>query len=55
MGAVVIGARVGDLPPGRYGSTFGGNPLCCAAALATIDFIESQELLERAAEVGARS
>jgi len=55
MGAVVIGARVCDLPPGCYGSTFGGNPLCCAAALATIDFIESQELLERAAEVGARS
>jgi acetylornithine/LysW-gamma-L-lysine aminotransferase len=36
-----------------HGSTFGGNPLACAAALAAIDFIETQALPERAAELGA--
>lgn len=38
--------------PGRHGSTFGGNPVCCAAALATIDVIEKEKLAERAAKVG---
>ena len=39
-------------PPGRHGSTFGGNPVSCAAALATIDVIENENLAERAAKVG---
>lgn len=38
--------------PGRHGSTFGGNPISCAAALATIDVIESEKLTERAAKLG---
>jgi len=54
MGAVLIGPRVGDLPKKVHGSTFGGNPLACAAALATIHTIESEHLPQRAAEVGAR-
>jgi acetylornithine/LysW-gamma-L-lysine aminotransferase len=54
MGAVVMGPRVGDLPRKSHGSTFGGNPLCCAAALATIDFIEAESLPARAAVLGAR-
>lgn len=54
MGAVVIGPRVGDLPKKAHGSTFGGNPLCCAAALASIDFIESEGLPGRAAVLGSR-
>jgi len=38
--------------PGRHGSTFGGNPVSCAAALATIDVIVEEKLAERAARVG---
>jgi predicted acetylornithine/succinylornithine family transaminase len=39
--------------PGNHSSTFGGNPLACAAALATLDIIEREGLVENAAEVGA--
>lgn len=52
MGAVLMGDRVGELPPQTHGSTFGGNPLACAASLATIDFIETNHLPQRAAELG---
>lgn len=41
------------LPPGSMTSTFGGNPLSCAAALATLDVIESERLVEHAARVSA--
>ena len=54
MGAVLISPRVGDLPKKVHGSTFGGNPLACAAALATIHYIEAEHLSQRAAELGAR-
>ncbi|MDX5151107.1 MAG: aspartate aminotransferase family protein, partial [Acidiferrobacterales bacterium] len=40
--------------PGSHGSTFGGNPLACAAALAVIESIEKQSLVERAAELGKK-
>ncbi len=47
-------ARLGDLyGPGSHGTTFGGNPLGCAAALATLDTITDEGLLAHAAEVGA--
>ena len=38
--------------PGTHGNTYGGNPISCAASLATIDLIE-KEYLQNAAEVGA--
>lgn len=40
------------LPPGSHGSTFGGNALASAAALATLDVIEREGLVQRAAELG---
>jgi 4-aminobutyrate aminotransferase len=39
-------------PRGAHGNTFGGNPICCAAALATLDLVE-REYAGNAAEVGA--
>lgn len=52
MGAVLIGERVGKLPVGIHGSTFGGNPLACAASLAALDVLVQEKLPERAAELG---
>jgi acetylornithine/N-succinyldiaminopimelate aminotransferase len=58
-GGVPIGAMLttealaGALPPGTHGSTFGGNPLACAAALAVLDVIEHEKLVEGAREKGA--
>lgn len=53
MGAVLLGERIGQLPSQVHGSTFGGNPLACAASLAALDYLESEHLPERAAELGA--
>lgn len=53
MGAVLISEKLGKLPPQVHGSTFGGNPLVCASALAALDYIESNHLPERSAELGA--
>lgn len=53
IGAVVAGAKLADVfQPGRHASTFGGSPLACAAALATLATIESEGLVERAQTVG---
>jgi LysW-gamma-L-lysine/LysW-L-ornithine aminotransferase len=53
MGAVAIGKRVGDLPVGAHGSTFGGNPLACAAAIAALDVYQGEQLAARAADLGS--
>lgn len=54
LSAVIGKAEVMDkLKPGMLGSTFGGNPAGCAAALATLQVIEEENLLERASELGA--
>lgn len=52
MGAVGLGERVAQLTPGAHGSTFGGNPLTCAVALAALDVYEKENLAGRTAETG---
>ena len=53
MGVLVASPKLADvLQPGSHASTFGGNPLACAAALATLDVIEEEGLLRRAEEAG---
>ena len=52
MGACLIGPRVGALAPMSHGSTFGGNPLACAAALATLEVMRTEDLPGRAARLG---
>ena len=55
IGAVTGRAEVLDSPPpGGIGGTFCGNPLSCAAALATLNIIEEQNLLVRARELGVK-
>ena len=53
MGAVLIGERVANLTPGTHGSTFGGNPLACAAALAALGVMKDEELAKAAELKGA--
>jgi acetylornithine aminotransferase len=59
-GGLPIGACIGlgaagtALRKGDHGSTFGGNPVACAAALAVLDTIESEGLLARAVAVGRK-
>jgi acetylornithine/LysW-gamma-L-lysine aminotransferase len=53
MGAVLIGPKVQNLVPGVHGSTFGGNPLSCAAANAALDVIIDEDLAGEAAKKGA--
>jgi acetylornithine/LysW-gamma-L-lysine aminotransferase len=52
MGAVLLGSAVGNIQPGVHGTTFGGNPLACAAALATIDYITAHDLVAEAERKG---
>ncbi len=59
-GGMPIGATIGLgraatlFQPGNHGTTFGGNPLSCAVALAVLDTLERDGLLARAAQVGER-
>lgn len=51
LGVTVARADVMDWPPGAHASTFGGNPVSCAAAIATIELLR-ESLVKNAAEVG---
>lgn len=53
IGATLFGGRVTHIEPGVHGSTFGGNPLAAAAALATLDVVEGEDLPGEAARKGA--
>jgi 4-aminobutyrate aminotransferase len=52
LGVTMSRADIMDWVPGSHASTFGGNPVCIAAALATLDVIESENLMRNATEVG---
>ncbi|HLB87243.1 MAG TPA: aminotransferase class III-fold pyridoxal phosphate-dependent enzyme, partial [Terriglobales bacterium] len=52
LGVTISKAEIMDWVPGSHASTFGGNPVCIAAALATLDVIESENLMRNATEVG---
>ncbi|WP_036860036.1 acetylornithine transaminase [Porticoccus hydrocarbonoclasticus] len=53
IGACLAGNKAADLmQPGSHGTTFGGNPLACAAALATVSTILDENLCQRAATMG---
>jgi acetylornithine/N-succinyldiaminopimelate aminotransferase len=57
-GGLPLGACIGLGPaaellgPGQHGTTFGGNPVCCAAALAVLDTVAGEGLLDRADALG---
>ena len=55
LAAVVGKAEIVDsVTPGGLGGTYAGNPLACAAALAALDFMDDERLVERAEAIGAK-
>ena len=55
IGACLARGEAADLfAPGNHGSTFGGNPLACAAGLAVVETLNAEQLWQRAGELGAR-
>ncbi len=52
LGITMTRAEIMDWVPGSHASTFGGNPIAIAAALATLDVIEKEHLMENSASVG---
>lgn len=53
IGAFIVGPKASEVfQPGQHASTFGGNPVACAAALAVIDIIEKERLLDNVARIG---
>jgi acetylornithine/N-succinyldiaminopimelate aminotransferase len=55
LGATMLfGEAAGLLTPGQHGSTFGGNPVACAAALAVLDTLAEEQLPARAGRLGTR-
>jgi len=54
LSAMIAREEVMSWPPGAHGSTFGGNPVACAAAHATLDVIQEEGLMENAIRIGER-
>ena len=52
IGAFMATERVSVFQPGEHGSTFGGNPVTCAAALATVSYILEHDVVRHASEMG---
>ncbi|WP_027364386.1 4-aminobutyrate--2-oxoglutarate transaminase [Desulfotruncus alcoholivorax] len=56
LSGVVGKAEIMNAPdPGHIGGTYGGNPVSCAAALATINYMQQEKLVERAREIGDKT
>lgn len=54
LGAMVVSPKLADgLPPGSHGTTFGGNPVACAAGLAVFDVLEKEKVLPHVLKIGA--
>jgi 4-aminobutyrate aminotransferase len=53
LSAIVANEKIMDWEGGTHASTFGGNPVSCAAALAVVDVIKSERLLDNATQQGA--
>jgi 4-aminobutyrate aminotransferase len=54
LSAMIARSEVMSWQPGAHGSTYGGNPVCCAAAQATLDVIDQDGLLDNAARLGQK-
>jgi 4-aminobutyrate aminotransferase len=52
MGATVYPAEMDFPDSGKHSNTFGGNPVACAASMATLDVIEEEDLVARSAKLG---
>lgn len=52
LGVMASRAEIQDWTPGSHASTFGGNPVSCAAALAVLEIIKTEKLLDNATEIG---
>ncbi|MCB2172488.1 acetyl ornithine aminotransferase family protein [archaeon] len=52
LGVMASKAEIQDWTPGSHASTFGGNPVSCAAAMAVLDIIKTEKLLDNATEQG---
>jgi acetylornithine aminotransferase len=49
---LTAGTAIGTFKPGNHGSTFGGNPLACAAGIATLNIVEQDQLMAHAEQLG---